>query len=213
LRAINNEAGAQCYEVPAEATIDQAAANEAFGGDDVVIDVHTHYMADSEWLHRVAARQMSSYRHMMPDWWRGLDGVEFYSFAEYLRCVFLESETAVAVLTSPPPDETGVPFLTNEELAGTRELLDRLAGTGRLLNHLSIHPTVPESLETLEIWRDKYQSRLHGRYTHLAVWRASIRIIDGNRIRSGCSMTSESVSRSSRSAASSAFTGYAPTRV
>ena len=156
LRAINDEAGFPFFEVPVEAPLDQSAADATFQGQDVVVDVHTHFMADRPWLHTIAAQQISSYKRMAPDWWEGLDGVEFYSFAEYLRCVFLESETTIAVLTSPPADGTGVPFLTNEEMAGTRALIDRLAGTGRLLNHLVVHPTDPLSLDMLETWKDNF---------------------------------------------------------
>jgi uncharacterized protein len=77
LRAINEASEATFFEVPAEATLEQAAADETFQGHDVVIDVHTHYMAEREWLHRVAAWQMNSFRLMMPDWWTGLKGVDF----------------------------------------------------------------------------------------------------------------------------------------
>jgi predicted TIM-barrel fold metal-dependent hydrolase len=156
LRALNDEAGQIFFEVPLEATLDRAAADAVFDGIDAVIDVHTHFMADRQHLRGQADYQLNSYRHMMPDWWSGLDGMTFYSFAEYLRCLFLESETSVAVLTSPPPDGAGVPFLTNEELAGTRALIDRLAGSGRLLNHMVVHPTDPESLERLQSWRDAF---------------------------------------------------------
>ena len=165
LRAINAEAGQTYYEVPAQATLDAAAADEVFAGTDAVIDVHTHFMADREHLRGQANYQLNSYRHMAPDWWDGLDGMTYYSLAEYLRCLFLESETAVAVLTSPPADGAGVPFLTNEELAATRELIDRLAGTGRLLNHLVVHPTDPVSLERLESWRDQFRPSAWKVYT------------------------------------------------
>jgi hypothetical protein len=157
LQAINEQAGQVFFEVPREATLDRAAADEAFHGLDVVIDVHTHFMANRPWLHTIAEKQINSYKRMAPEWWTGLDGVEFYSLAEYLRCVFLESETAVAVLTSPPADGTGIPFLTNEEMAGTRALIDRLTGTGRLLNHLVVHPTDPLSLDMLETWRTEFK--------------------------------------------------------
>jgi hypothetical protein len=156
LRAINEEAGANYYGVPAEATIDQESADETFKAADVVIDVHTHYMADHEWLHHVSDWQMNSFRRSAPDWWTGFDGMDFYSFGNYLRSVFLETETAVAVLTSPPADELGVPYLSAAELYGTRALIDRLAGSGRLLNHICVHPTIPEVLDSLERWRDDY---------------------------------------------------------
>ena len=35
------------------------------------------------------------YRAMAPDWWSGLDDVTAFSIAEYLRCVFVEAETAL----------------------------------------------------------------------------------------------------------------------
>jgi hypothetical protein len=49
-----------------------------------------------------------------------------------------------------------VSFLTNEEMAGTRALIDRLAGSGRLLNHLVVHPTDPLALDRLADWRDRF---------------------------------------------------------
>ena len=82
---------------------------------------------------------MQMYRDLTPDWWDGIDDMTVYDFTEYLRCVFLESDVDVAVLTSNP----GVAerrMLFNDELAGTREVVDRLAGTGRLLNHAVVHP-------------------------------------------------------------------------
>jgi hypothetical protein len=155
LLALNESEGTRFYDVPDEARYERAAADGALGGPEVVIDVQTHYMADRAPLRTTADRQLAGYRAWAPDWWSGLDDVTFYGFAEYLRCVFLQSETAVAVLTAPPIDERGEWFLDNDELAGTRELFDRLAGTGRLLNHTVVHPTEPGMLDGLERWRDE----------------------------------------------------------
>jgi predicted TIM-barrel fold metal-dependent hydrolase len=47
-------------------------------------------------------------------------------------------------------------MLFNDELAGTRELIDRLAGTGRLLNHAVVHPNAGE-VEQMENWRDRFR--------------------------------------------------------
>jgi hypothetical protein len=76
-----------------------------------------------------------------PDWWGGLGENQLLDFAEYLRCVFTESETAVAVLSSPPglSEER---MLFNEEMAATRLLLERFGAEGRLLNHAVIHAGV-----------------------------------------------------------------------
>src|SRR5206468_739167 len=64
--------------------------------------------------------------------------------------------TDIAILTSAPADASGVPMLTNEELAGTRELIDRFAGSGRLLNHTVVHPAARGVLDDMEHWRDAF---------------------------------------------------------
>ena len=76
--------------------------------------------------------------------------------AEFLRCVFIESETKLAVLTSAPGDEA-VNILTNSEIAGTRELIDRLAGSGRLLHHSIVHPNMPGEFERLGEIAERYK--------------------------------------------------------
>jgi hypothetical protein len=148
LLALNDAAGDAYYRVPREAALDAAAAEAALSGDELVIDVQTHYIADralESWTPQIS--QM--YRAMQPEWWRGIDGLEAYNLAEYLRCVFLESETAVAVLTSGPglgPSR----MLFNREMAAGRELFERLGAAGRLLNHCVIHADVPGEIEGME---------------------------------------------------------------
>ena len=46
LHDINEAWGGGFYNVPAEAALDRAAADEALGGDQLVIDVQTHYIAN-----------------------------------------------------------------------------------------------------------------------------------------------------------------------
>jgi predicted TIM-barrel fold metal-dependent hydrolase len=155
LLALNEAAGESFYRVPREAATDPAAAREALGGDQLVIDVQTHYVAQRSVQHwESLIHQM--YRAVAPDWWDGQDQMVHYDLAEYLRCVFLESETAVAVLTSGPglsPDR----MLFNREMAGTRFLFERLGGGGRLLNHCVVHADVPSDLEAMEDEARRFQ--------------------------------------------------------
>jgi hypothetical protein len=150
LLELNRAFGERWFELPEDAASDRDAANESFGQSDFVIDVQTHFMADRPELRSTAKQQLDVYRSIAPEWWTGLNGINFYGFADYLRCIFLESETTVAILTGPPPDEHGVHFLTNEEMAVTRELIDHFAGSGRLLNHTVIHPTDTGAVDAME---------------------------------------------------------------
>ncbi len=164
LLALNKEHGAKYYVVPGEAVEDLAAANEALGGDQAVIDIQTHYIAD-----RPAPNEMTSFLlHLgqtgMPSWWKGLEGLAAYNFAEYMRCVFLESETAVAVLTSGPgPGPSQMLF--NQELAATRRLLDELAPRQRLLHHAIVHGNLGEDLEQMGPWAEALRPAAWKTYT------------------------------------------------
>ena len=135
--------------IPKLVAEDPEAACEVLGGDEVVIDVQTHYVADRD--QSTAPHLIEMYRYAMPEWWRGLEGYEAYSFGEYLRCVFVETETAVAVLSSSPGVEEHRQ-LYNEEMAATRRLLEEFGGRKRLLNHTVVDPTRADDIESMGRW-------------------------------------------------------------
>ena len=118
------------------------------GGDQLVIDVQTHYISNRPDMSERGTNVLAMAQTVAGDRFKGLDQLAKhqheagFSFAEYLRCIFLESETAVAVLSSAPGAEVGdkTRMLKNSEMIGTRELIDRLAGTGRLINHCVAPP-------------------------------------------------------------------------
>ena len=148
LRAIDEAWGGGYYMVDPQAETDPEAADAAFEGDELVIDVQTHYIA----RHRAQAPGVEGImwfiRNVAPDRWEGLDPEMHLDLGNYLRHIFLESETAAAVLTCTPGDDQHS-ILTNPEVAATRELIDRLAGTGRLINHSIVHPNAPGELDRL----------------------------------------------------------------
>ena len=152
LLAMNESVGGiRYFEVPPEAALDDDAAGAAFASDGPVIDVQTHWIADRPTLKDFERTVLGHYRGMAPDWWSGLDDVTAFSIAEYLRCVFVEAETALAVISAAPGNANGEMFLKNHEMAGMRELFDRTAGTGRLLNHTVVRPNLGE-IERMPEW-------------------------------------------------------------
>lgn len=149
LAAIDAQFEEKFYDVPADAAVDPHAASHALDGDEVVIDVQTHFIADRPETRGTAQHIHQMYTDLAPEWWKSLGEAKRYDFAEYLRCVFLESETAVAVLTSGPgtgPER----MLFNDEMAETRELFDELTAKGRLLNHAVIHANHPSEIDAME---------------------------------------------------------------
>jgi uncharacterized protein len=156
LLALNEAVGERYYELPPEAGIDEGAAAEAFASDGPVIDVQTHWIADRPTLKDFQSNVMRFYKMMAPDWWSGLDDVAAFDIAEYLRCVFVEAETALAVISCAPGNASGEMFLRNDEMAAMRELFDRTAGTGRLLNHTVVRPNLGET-ERMAEWAATYR--------------------------------------------------------
>jgi predicted TIM-barrel fold metal-dependent hydrolase len=155
LLAVNEVSGDRYYDLPAEAELDDDAASAAFSSGVPVIDVQTHWVADRPTLRDFQDSVLTLYRSLAPDWWSGLEGVSAFSIAEYLRCVFVEAETAVAVISCAPGNQQGEMFLRNDEMAAMRELFDRTAGTGRLLNHTVVRPNIGE-IERMAEWADAY---------------------------------------------------------
>jgi len=155
LRALNREWGAEFYAVSEDATRSEEAASEAFGRVGPVVDVQTHFLAP----HSAAALGKDGifgmYQAVMPAWWTEMDDIDAWSFAEYIRNVFLESETAVAVLTSGPGLRDGR-NLFNDEIAATRTLFEAVGGHGRILNHAIVHADVAEEVDMMSEWRDAF---------------------------------------------------------
>ena len=163
LLAVDKAWGGGFYNLPPEAALDSSAVDEALSGNQLVIDVQTHYVCDRLIAANMALQIIPDLGHSVAgDLFKGLDKLvrtqnqAAYSLAEYLRCVFLQSETSVAVLSSSPGAEgqDHRRALSNSEMIGTRELIDRLAGTGRLINHCTIHPNVAGDMELMDRWRD-----------------------------------------------------------
>ena len=155
LRAIDEAAGGGFYQVPAEAAVDPQAAAEAFASDGAVVDVQTHLVRPSRFASPAAAGLLGYLQMVDPERWG--DGVnpELISAPQWASLVFGSSETRVALLTSlpSPPDDN---VLTNAEIAATREIVDRYAGSGRVLTHTIVHPNLgAEELEAMESWRDQ----------------------------------------------------------
>jgi uncharacterized protein len=153
LRAIDAVAGGGFYAVPADAEHDRAAADECFAPGGPVIDVQTHFVEPSRW--DVGGHALAAFQRMVdPERWGGVIDPRLLAGEQWAAQVFAGSETAVAVITGLPglPDDMLTP---NDEIAAVRDVVDRYAGTGRVLTHTIVHPNLGEAeLDRLPMWRD-----------------------------------------------------------
>jgi predicted TIM-barrel fold metal-dependent hydrolase len=154
LRAIAAEAGGGFYPLPPEAESDPDAADVAFAGDGAVVDVQTHLVRPSRAATSAADALFWFLRMVDPQRWGETIDMSLLSAAEWAACVFGGSETAVALLTSPP-GRAEENVISNPDIAAVREIVDRYADTGRVLTHTIVHPNLgaPE-LDAMVEWNE-----------------------------------------------------------
>jgi uncharacterized protein len=152
LRAIDAAHGGGFYAVPERATRDLDAAEAAFRGEAPVVDVQTHLVDPARWSGAGAEALAGFLRMADPDRWadeidpRAIDG------AAWAALVFGASETSVALLTSTP-GRADVNVLTNPQIAAARDVVERYAGSGRVLTHTIVHPNLgPGELDAMVDW-------------------------------------------------------------
>jgi hypothetical protein len=76
--------------------------------------------------------------------------LSYYKFDNYLRQVFLNSDTKIALLSGAPFDDPSWWLLPNEQITRTVDTVNRLAGTRRMLGHFVITPRQQGWMEAAE---------------------------------------------------------------
>jgi predicted TIM-barrel fold metal-dependent hydrolase len=155
LRAIDASHGGGFYDVAEAATIDDDAASAAFAGGAPVVDVQTHLVDPARWAGPSADALAGFLRMADPDRWRDPIDSTRIDGAAWAALVFGASETATALLTSTP-GRADVNVLTNHQIAAARDVVDRYAGSGRVLTHTIVHPNLGAAeLDAMVEWHSE----------------------------------------------------------
>ncbi len=144
------------FEISAEAATDADAAAEAIGKREFIFDVQGHYVnPEGAWLGRTPkgggmARALAG----MPKAGCGLGSGEYGHLQclgpeEFIKDVFMDSDTDVMVLSFVPSSRELEP-LTIEEAAATRDIVDKMEGSHRLLLHAKVQPNQAGDLDDME---------------------------------------------------------------
>jgi hypothetical protein len=73
-----------------------------------------------------------------------------YKFENYVKEVFLDSDTTIALLSAAPSDSSDNMILDNDDLARARAIVNAIAGSRRLLCHAVIRPGQPGWLDEID---------------------------------------------------------------
>jgi hypothetical protein len=80
----------------------------------------------------------------------GVDSLARYKFQNYVKEVYYDSDTNMALLSGAPFDDPSWWLLSNEQIVKARELINDFAGSRRLLAHSVITPKQPGWMEEVD---------------------------------------------------------------
>src|SRR5205823_872130 len=104
-----------------------------------IIDVQTHFVRDD--FKQAGLLDLAKYAKK--NWNPGLAGendLARYKFENYVREIFVDSDTKVALLSGAPFDDQTWDLLTNDQIAAGRAAINRIADSRRMLAHAVFTP-------------------------------------------------------------------------
>ncbi|HVU03458.1 MAG TPA: amidohydrolase family protein [Polyangiaceae bacterium] len=138
------------YQIPPDATLDDAHARQIVGGDEFIFDIQTHHIEhEGDWRTTNPAYGQTLASFFAPfNGCMETDQTLCIDAEAYLHHIFLESDTTVAVLSGFPAalctdgktTGCGNP-LDNDAMAKSAERFNQIAGSQRVVNHCQVNPT------------------------------------------------------------------------
>ena len=139
---------------------------ETLMGDEFIFDVQTHHVNPDRFL----GPGWDAFLGSIPQGGCGeMDPVDCFSTEHYLRELFINSQTSVAVLSALPGPQAGN-ALTPDEMRETTELVNLLAESERCVMHAIINPTDPDELDAMEALAADYPVGAWKVYTQVDDW-------------------------------------------
>lgn len=134
----------------AEAADPEAAASRLQQlADQFIFDVQLHYVRDEySWKGLLGLRQNAA--KWNPDLVDDAVSLDQFKFDNFLREVFLKSDTTLGLLSGAPSDKPERWFLKNDEIAEAREIINSVAGSKRIFSHAIFTPGQPGWLEEVD---------------------------------------------------------------
>jgi uncharacterized protein len=155
-----NEVYGALFDVTAAEAATPAMAQERANAlkEQLVMDMHTHFLRDDtrndNFLEMRRAVEKLGWNKELT----GEQTIEDLKFANYIKEMFLDSDTKIALISSAPSDIPQDWLLTNEEMSAARDKVNDKAagsigarvGTKRLLSHAVFTPGQPGWLDQLD---------------------------------------------------------------
>ncbi len=159
------------FDVPTEAGLDLQLARATVDGNEFIFDVQGHFVNPTgAWIRRLPEsatplRQMPKTNACVAGQGTGrLDYLKCLDGDEFVKDVFMDSDTDLMVLSFVPSSREGEP-LTMQEAEATARIVERLEGTHRLYIHGRVNPNQPGDLEGMDELAARHQVAAWKTYT------------------------------------------------
>ena len=143
-----------CYEVKAEEYEDPEALQEKWPKDQFIFDVQTHHVdVDMDWYENTqegnaADRLLRSFR---PQAKSRKEAMELLNLDHYIKEIFFDSDTTISIISGVPTAKWDKNALPPDRMVRTREYVNKLAGSQRVLSHGLIRPNMgPAELDEMD---------------------------------------------------------------
>jgi predicted TIM-barrel fold metal-dependent hydrolase len=135
-----NDVFGPIYNVARAEVSTPGVADERAGGlaSQFIFDCQTHFVRDDYQRDITGLRQFSK-KNWNPDM-EGEITLDRLKFANYVKEIFVDSDTDVVILSGSPVDDEANRFLTNDQIAAARKSVNSVARSRRMLAHGIIQP-------------------------------------------------------------------------
>jgi hypothetical protein len=146
-----NEVFGPLFDVaPAEAADPGLATQRASGlAGQFIVDAQTHFVRDDFNQPDLLGLAKYAKQHWNPAL-VGENSLARFKFENYLKEIFVDSDTKVALLSGAPFDDPTWNLLTNDQIAMARAAINRIAGSRRLLAHAVFTPKRPGWMDEVD---------------------------------------------------------------
>jgi predicted TIM-barrel fold metal-dependent hydrolase len=116
--------------------------------DQFIFDCQTHFVRDDYTTDITGLAQWAK-AHWNPDL-QGETSLDRFKFGNYVKEIYVDSDTDIAILSGSPVDDEVNLFLTNDQIAAARASVNAVAGSRRMLAHGIIQPKTDGWLDDVD---------------------------------------------------------------
>lgn len=154
-----NEIFGRFFTVNEAEAAEQEAYQEIWPKDEFIFDVQLHHVKDSI-TGPIAFRRIAAELGLNPALKDERTAGDELHLANFIKEVFFDSETVMGIITGAPIPDSANSILPAELMVGTRETVNEIAGSQRMLSHGLAAPNVPGGME--EIIREAEELKVDG---------------------------------------------------